>query len=82
MHYMFLLFLTIHLKMQIFIFFLLFSQMLNLNPPLPWTTWQELRTESKTNSESMLSLMLEAKVGAHWKLGCQIKNKHCGNLLK
>lgn len=40
----------------------LFFQMLTLRPPLPWSTWQELRTESKTNSESMLSMMLEAKV--------------------
>lgn len=36
--------------------------MLDLQPPLPWVTWQDLRTESKTNPESMLSLMLETKV--------------------
>lgn len=40
------------------------SQMLNLQPSLPWGTWQELRNESKTNSESVLSMILEAKVGA------------------
>ncbi|XP_041809482.1 zinc finger FYVE domain-containing protein 26 isoform X2 [Chelmon rostratus] len=39
----------------------IYHWMLNLHPPLPWATWQELRTESQTNSESMLSLMLEAK---------------------
>lgn len=36
--------------------------MLTLNPPLPWATWQELRSESKLNSEAVLSKMLEAKV--------------------
>lgn len=40
------------------------SQMLDLQPPFPWATWQELRTESKKNSESMLSMMVEAKVSA------------------
>lgn len=40
------------------------SQMLNLQPSLPWGTWQELRNESETNSESVLSMILEAKVGA------------------
>uniref|UniRef100_A0A3Q3KT95 Zinc finger FYVE domain-containing protein 26 n=1 Tax=Mastacembelus armatus TaxID=205130 RepID=A0A3Q3KT95_9TELE len=47
----------------------IYRSMFNLQPPLPWTTWQQLRTESKTNSESVLSLMLEAKefaVCAQW----------------
>ncbi|MED6249864.1 hypothetical protein ATANTOWER_020929 [Ataeniobius toweri] len=35
--------------------------MMNLQPSLPWKTWQELRTESKTNPESLLSMILEAK---------------------
>ncbi|KAM8915638.1 zinc finger FYVE domain-containing protein 26 isoform 3-T6 [Spinachia spinachia] len=39
----------------------IYHLMLNLQPPFPWGTWQELRTESKTNSESMLSRMVEAK---------------------
>ncbi|XP_054470599.1 zinc finger FYVE domain-containing protein 26 isoform X2 [Anoplopoma fimbria] len=39
----------------------IYHQMLSLQPPFPWATWQELRTESKTNSESMLSMMVEAK---------------------
>lgn len=43
--------------------FVLFWQMLTSNTPLPWVTWQELRNESQTSSESILSMMLEAKVG-------------------
>ncbi|XP_068437134.1 zinc finger FYVE domain-containing protein 26 isoform X2 [Clinocottus analis] len=39
----------------------IYYRMLNLEPPFPWATWQELRAESKTNSESMLSVMVEAK---------------------
>ncbi|XP_038584174.1 zinc finger FYVE domain-containing protein 26 isoform X2 [Micropterus salmoides] len=39
----------------------IYHWMLNLQPPLPWATWQELKTESKTNSESILSVMVEAK---------------------
>ncbi|XP_075964862.1 zinc finger FYVE domain-containing protein 26 isoform X1 [Anarhichas minor] len=39
----------------------IYHWMLNLQPPFPWATWQELRTESKTNSESLLSMMVEAK---------------------
>ncbi|KAM8833445.1 zinc finger FYVE domain-containing protein 26 isoform 1-T1 [Synchiropus picturatus] len=39
----------------------IYRLMLNLHPPLPWTTWQELRAKSKTNTESILSMMLEAK---------------------
>ncbi|TNN64156.1 Zinc finger FYVE domain-containing protein 26 [Liparis tanakae] len=39
----------------------IYHRMLDLQPPFPWTTWQELRTESKKNSESMVSMMVEAK---------------------
>ncbi|XP_047467428.1 zinc finger FYVE domain-containing protein 26 isoform X2 [Mugil cephalus] len=39
----------------------IYHWMLNLQPRLPWATWQELRTKSKTDSESMLSMILEAK---------------------
>ncbi|XP_072314504.1 zinc finger FYVE domain-containing protein 26 [Eucyclogobius newberryi] len=39
----------------------IYHWMLNLQPPLPWATWQELCVESKTNSEYLLSMMLEAK---------------------
>lgn len=44
--------------------FWLWSQMLSLQTSLPWDTWQELRTESKKSSESILSVLLETKVGA------------------
>lgn len=43
--------------------FLLRSQMLSLQTSLPWETWQELRTESKKSSESILAILLETKVG-------------------
>lgn len=36
--------------------------MLTLSPPMLWATWQELRSESKANSEAIFSKMLEAKV--------------------
>ncbi|XP_015824943.3 zinc finger FYVE domain-containing protein 26 [Nothobranchius furzeri] len=39
----------------------IYRRMMNLQPPLPWATWQELRTESKTNPESILSLIMETK---------------------
>ncbi|XP_039992767.1 zinc finger FYVE domain-containing protein 26 isoform X2 [Xiphias gladius] len=67
--------------------------MLNLQPPLPWATWQELRTESKTNSEYMLSMMLEAKefaLCAQWvelypvsdQLRLKLKTEHLLHLLE
>lgn len=40
----------------------LLLQMLTLTPPMLWATWQELRSESKANSEAIFSKMLEAKV--------------------
>ncbi|TMS21187.1 Zinc finger FYVE domain-containing protein 26 [Larimichthys crocea] len=71
----------------------LYRWMLTLRPPLPWSTWQELRTESKTNSESMLSMMLEAKefaLCAQWvelypvsdQLRLQLKTEHLLHLLE
>uniref|UniRef100_A0A1A7X669 Zinc finger FYVE domain-containing protein 26 n=1 Tax=Iconisemion striatum TaxID=60296 RepID=A0A1A7X669_9TELE len=39
----------------------IYRRMMNLQAPLPWATWQELRTESKTNPESVLSLIMETK---------------------
>ncbi|XP_017271896.1 zinc finger FYVE domain-containing protein 26 isoform X2 [Kryptolebias marmoratus] len=39
----------------------IYRWMMDLQLPLPWGTWQELRAESKTHPESMLSLILEAK---------------------
>ncbi|XP_051244231.1 zinc finger FYVE domain-containing protein 26 isoform X4 [Dicentrarchus labrax] len=71
----------------------IYRWMLNLQPPLPWATWQELRTESKTNSESMLSMMLEAKefaLCAQWvelypvseQLRLQLQTEHLLHLLE
>lgn len=37
-------------------------QMLSLQPPLPWETWQELREESVRNPESVFTLLLDARV--------------------
>ncbi|XP_044023406.1 zinc finger FYVE domain-containing protein 26 isoform X3 [Siniperca chuatsi] len=71
----------------------IYHWMLNLQPPLPWATWQELRTESKTNSESMLSMMVEAKefaLCAQWvelyplsdQLRLQLQTEHLLHLLE
>ncbi|XP_049452932.1 zinc finger FYVE domain-containing protein 26 isoform X1 [Epinephelus fuscoguttatus] len=71
----------------------IYHWMLNLQPPLPWTTWQELRTQSKTNSESMLSTMVEAKefaLCAQWvelypvsdQLRLQLQTEHLLHLLE
>ncbi|XP_059209282.1 zinc finger FYVE domain-containing protein 26 [Centropristis striata] len=71
----------------------IYHWMLSLQPPLPWATWQELRTESKTNSESMLSMMVEAKefaLCAEWvglypvsdQLRLQLQTEHLLHLLE
>ncbi|XP_031165681.1 zinc finger FYVE domain-containing protein 26 isoform X2 [Sander lucioperca] len=71
----------------------LYRWMLNLQPPLPWASWQELRTESKTNSESLLSMMVEAKEFAlctQWvelypvsdQLRLQLQTEHLLHLLE
>ncbi|XP_039897877.1 zinc finger FYVE domain-containing protein 26 isoform X2 [Simochromis diagramma] len=71
----------------------LYHQMLNLQPSLPWGTWQELRNESKTNSESVLSMILEAKefhLCAQWtelypvsdQLRLQLQTEHLLHLLE
>ncbi|XP_055026367.2 zinc finger FYVE domain-containing protein 26 isoform X2 [Misgurnus anguillicaudatus] len=39
----------------------MYQQMLSLQPPLPWETWQELREESVKNPESVFALMLDAR---------------------
>ncbi|KAM3595590.1 uncharacterized protein V6R79_025751 [Siganus canaliculatus] len=70
----------------------IYQRMLNLNPALPWATWQELKTESKTNSESILTMMLEAKefsLCAQWvelypvseKLRLKLTTEHLLHLL-
>ncbi|XP_034530705.1 zinc finger FYVE domain-containing protein 26 [Notolabrus celidotus] len=67
--------------------------MLALQPPLPWATWQELRTESKTNSESLMFMMVEAKefdLCARWvelypvtdQLRLQLQTEHLLHLLE
>ncbi|KAM3871059.1 zinc finger FYVE domain-containing protein 26 [Diretmus argenteus] len=71
----------------------IYSWMLNLQPALPWATWQELRIESKTNSESMFSMMLEARefaLCAQWvqlypvsdQLRLQLQTEHLLHLLE
>ncbi|XP_041668136.1 zinc finger FYVE domain-containing protein 26 isoform X2 [Cheilinus undulatus] len=71
----------------------IYHLMLTLQPPLPLATWQELRTESKTNSESMLSMMVEAKefdLCARWvelypvseQLRLQLQTEHLLHLLE
>uniref|UniRef100_I3KUA6 Zinc finger FYVE domain-containing protein 26 n=1 Tax=Oreochromis niloticus TaxID=8128 RepID=I3KUA6_ORENI len=71
----------------------LYHQMLNLQPSLPWGTWQELRNESKTNSEWVLSMILEAKefhLCAQWtelypvsdQLRLQLQTEHLLHLLE
>ncbi|XP_071385189.1 zinc finger FYVE domain-containing protein 26 [Centroberyx affinis] len=71
----------------------IYRWMLNLVRPLPWATWQELRTESKTNSESMFSMMLEARefaLCAQWvelypvsdQLRLQLQTEHLLHLLE
>ncbi|XP_034015732.1 zinc finger FYVE domain-containing protein 26 [Thalassophryne amazonica] len=39
----------------------IYCRMLDLQPSLPWTTWQELRTKSQTDSELILAMLLEAR---------------------
>ncbi|XP_074548541.1 zinc finger FYVE domain-containing protein 26 [Halichoeres trimaculatus] len=71
----------------------IYHWMLALKPPLPWATWQELRTESKTNSESLLCMMVEAKefdLCARWvelypvseQLRLQLQTEHLLHLLE
>ncbi|CAJ1074767.1 zinc finger FYVE domain-containing protein 26 [Xyrichtys novacula] len=71
----------------------IYHWMLTLQPPLPWVTWQELRTESKTNSESLLLKMMEAKefdLCARWvdlypvseQLRLQLQTEHLLHLLE
>uniref|UniRef100_H3BXK2 Zinc finger FYVE domain-containing protein 26 n=1 Tax=Tetraodon nigroviridis TaxID=99883 RepID=H3BXK2_TETNG len=71
----------------------IYHRMLTLNPPLPWATWQELRSESQLNSETVLSKMLEAKefsLCAQWaevytvpdQLRLQLKTEHLLHLLE
>ncbi|KAK7904153.1 hypothetical protein WMY93_016760 [Mugilogobius chulae] len=71
----------------------IYHWMLDLQPPLPWATWQELRVESRTNSEYLMSMMLEAKefaLCAQWvelypvsdQLRLKLKAEHLLHLLE
>ncbi|KAM6961382.1 zinc finger FYVE domain-containing protein 26-like isoform 4-T4 [Aplochiton taeniatus] len=71
----------------------IYNLMLKLQPSLPWTTWQELRTESRGEPEAVLSRMLEAKefaLCAQWvqlypvsdQLGLQLQTEHLLYLLE
>uniref|UniRef100_A0A667YLE1 Zinc finger FYVE domain-containing protein 26 n=1 Tax=Myripristis murdjan TaxID=586833 RepID=A0A667YLE1_9TELE len=71
----------------------IYRWVLNLQPPLPWATWQELMTESKTNSESVFSMMLDAgefALCAQWvelypvsdQLRLQLQTEHLLHLLE
>ncbi|KAM4625378.1 zinc finger FYVE domain-containing protein 26 [Polymixia lowei] len=71
----------------------IYHWMLNLQPSLPWATWQELRIESKRDSESMFSVMLEARefaLCAQWvqlypvsdQLRLQLQTEHLLHLLE
>ncbi|KAL2099181.1 hypothetical protein ACEWY4_005661 [Coilia grayii] len=39
----------------------MYHNMLSLQPPLPWETWQELREESKKDPEAVMTLLLETR---------------------
>lgn len=41
--------------------FAMYQNMLKLQPPLPWETWQELREASKGDREAVMSLLLETR---------------------
>ncbi|KAM4542256.1 zinc finger FYVE domain-containing protein 26 isoform 2-T2 [Odontesthes bonariensis] len=71
----------------------IYRQMIDLQPPLPWATWQELGTESKRNPESVFSMILEAKEFAlceQWvelypvseQLRLQLQTEHLLSLLE
>ncbi|XP_071238607.1 zinc finger FYVE domain-containing protein 26 isoform X3 [Salvelinus alpinus] len=71
----------------------IYQRMLNLEPSLPWATWQELRTESRRDPESMFSRMLEAReffLCAQWMalfsvsdhLRLQLQTEHLLHLLE
>ncbi|XP_056151758.1 zinc finger FYVE domain-containing protein 26 [Lampris incognitus] len=70
----------------------IYRWMLNLQPPLPWATWQALRTESQRSPESLFSMMLEARefaLCAQWvklypvsdQLRLQLQTEHLLHLL-
>ncbi|KAM9707292.1 zinc finger FYVE domain-containing protein 26 [Menidia menidia] len=71
----------------------IYGRMLDLKPPLPWATWQELGAESKRNPETVFSMILEAKefsLCEQWielypvsgQLGLQLQTEHLLCLLE
>ncbi|KAG5857870.1 hypothetical protein ANANG_G00023980 [Anguilla anguilla] len=71
----------------------IYNRMLNMNIPLPWTTWQELRADSRSDSETVFSMMLEAsefELCAQWEqlypvsaqLRLQLQTEHLLHLLE
>ncbi|KAM6912964.1 zinc finger FYVE domain-containing protein 26 [Xenentodon cancila] len=71
----------------------IYHGMIALHPSLPWATWQELRSESQTNPESVLSVILQTKEFAlcgRWvelypvsdQLRLQLQTEHLLHLLE
>ncbi|KAL0969454.1 hypothetical protein UPYG_G00227580 [Umbra pygmaea] len=71
----------------------IYQRMLSMQPALPWETWQELKTESKKDPESMFSRMLDAQeysLSAQWvalypvsdQLRLQLQTEHLLHLLE
>ncbi|KAF7710798.1 hypothetical protein HF521_009670 [Silurus meridionalis] len=71
----------------------MYNKMLNLQPPLGWQTWQELKEESNRNPESMFSLLLQTRefdLCAQWvqlypvseKSKLQLQTEHLLHLLE
>ncbi|KAJ8411937.1 hypothetical protein AAFF_G00155750 [Aldrovandia affinis] len=71
----------------------IYNTMLNMSPPLPWATWQELRAESRRDTETVFSMMLEAsefELCAQWEklypvsaqLRLQLQTEHLLHLLE
>ncbi|KAJ7988765.1 hypothetical protein DPEC_G00312610 [Dallia pectoralis] len=57
----------------------IYQQMLNMQPALPWSTWQELKTESERDPESILSRMLESReysLCAQWVALYPVSDQH------
>ncbi|XP_062851780.1 zinc finger FYVE domain-containing protein 26 [Trichomycterus rosablanca] len=71
----------------------MYNRMLNLQPPLEWQTWQQLKEESSSKPESMFSLLLQTKefdLCAQWvqlypvsdRSRLQLQTEHLLNLLE
>nr|XP_023691726.1 zinc finger FYVE domain-containing protein 26 isoform X1 [Paramormyrops kingsleyae] len=71
----------------------IYQRMLNLQPPLPWATWQELKVQSGCNTEAVFCMMLEAnefQLCGQWvqlypvsmQLRLQLQTEHLLHLLE